>query len=142
MKTMLIAAGLMAAMLGTAPASATPLGGTAPGAAQQRGGQDTMSRGNRDQGREDADRSTNRTDRNGADWNRSERSGADWNRSDRSRSEWNRSDRRGREWNRSDRRGRDWNNGWRGNHYGWNNRRCHNERRHHRWVRVCGRNWR
>jgi hypothetical protein len=22
---------------------------------------------------------------------------------------------------------------------GWNNRRCHNVKRHHRWVRVCGR---
>lgn len=135
MKTFLIAAGLMAAMLGTAPAYAAPLAG----AAQQRGGQDTMTR-DRGQSREDADRSTNRTDRSGADWNRSDRSGADWNRSDRSRSEWNRSDRRGSDWNHGRRDGRQdrWNNG-RGHRYGWNARRCHNERRHHRWVRVCGR---
>ncbi len=32
--------------------------------------------------------------------------------------------------------------GWSNNNdrrWGWNNRRCHNVRRHHRWVRVCGR---
>jgi len=30
--------------------------------------------------------------------------------------------------------------GWdRGRHNGWGNRWCHNVRRHHRWVRVCGR---
>jgi len=27
-------------------------------------------------------------------------------------------------------------------HTGWGARRCHNVKRHHRWVRVCGRNWR
>lgn len=51
-----------------------------------------------------------------------------------------RDDRRGdRGWNgRGDRRG---DRGWRGNdrRYGWNARRCHNERRHGRWVRICRR---
>lgn len=127
MKTIWIAAGLMAAMLGTAPASAALAGGAPAAAAPQRNGQDNGNRGgwnNQDRG--------NRS----SDWNRGDRSGSDWNRSDRSRSEWNRSDRRGRDWNRSYRRGRDWNNGWRGNHYGWRNR-CHMVRRYHRWVRVC-----
>lgn len=53
-----------------------------------------------------------------------------------------RPERRGDRW-RGDRRWRD--NGRRnwgdnGRRRGWNNNRwCHNVRRHHRWVRVCGR---
>ncbi|HEX7850445.1 MAG TPA: hypothetical protein VF485_12005 [Sphingomonas sp.] len=62
----------------------------------------------------------------------------------------NRDNRDGRVDRRDDRRGDRWDNGRRGDRWnnrrgdrgGWNNRRCHNERRHGRWVRVCGRNWR
>ena len=32
-----------------------------------------------------------------------------------------------------------WNNNRGGNRWGGRNRWCHNVRRHHRWVRVCGR---
>jgi hypothetical protein len=98
MKTFLIAAGLMAAMFGGAPAAVAAPVGNAPGIeAPQRGDM----RGDR------------------------------------------RDDRRGDRWNngRGDRRGDRWNNR-RGNRWGWNGRRCHNERRHGRWIRVCGRNWR
>ena len=122
MKTIFIAAGVIAAIFGTAPIAA------APAAAQQRNGQTNTNRDMRDNDQMRGNRDTDRSDR----------SGSDWNRSDRNRSDWNRSDRRGRDWNRSDRRGRDWNNGWRGNHYGWRNR-CHMVRRHHRWVRDCRR---
>lgn len=97
MKTFLIAAGLMAAMFGGAPAAvAAPVSGYAPG----------------------IEAPQSRDDR--------------------------RDDRRGDRWNhgRDDRRGDRWNNR-RGDRGGWNNRRCHNERRHGRWIRVCGRrNWR
>jgi hypothetical protein len=98
MKTFLIAAGLMAAMFGGAPAAvAAPVSGYAPG----------------------IEAPQSRDDR--------------------------RDDRRGDRWDngrRDDRRGDRWDNR-RGNRWGWNNRRCHNERRHGRWVRVCGRrNWR
>ena len=97
MKTFLIAAGLMAAMFGGAPAAvAAPVSGYAPG----------------------IEAPQSRDDR--------------------------RDDRRGDRWDngrRDDRRGDRWDNR-RGNRWGGNNRRCHNERRHHRWVRVCGRNWR
>lgn len=91
MKTFLIAAGLMAAMLGAAPASAAPIAGNAPmmaaPAPQMRGDR-------RDERRWDR-REDRRDDRR---WDR-----------------------------RHDRR------------WGWNARRCHNVRRHHRWVRVCNR---
>lgn len=100
MKTFLIAAGLMAAMFGGAPAAvAAPVSGYVPGIEAPQ---------SRDDRRDDRDR---RGDR----WNNG------------------RDDRRGDRWN--NRRDRRW---------GWNNRRCHNERRHGRWIRVCGRgrNWR
>ena len=112
MKTIFIAAGVIAAIFGTAPIAA------APAAAQQRNGQTNTNRDMRDNDQMRGNRDTDRSDRSGSDWNRS--------------------DRRGRDWNRSDRRGRDWNNGWRGHHYGWRNR-CHMVRRHHRWVRDCRR---
>ena len=104
MKTFLIAAGLMAAMFGGAPAAvAAPVSGYAPGIEAPQ---------SRDDRRDDR-----RADR--------------------------RDDRRGDRWNgRGDRRGDRWDNR-RGNRWGWNGRRCHNERRHGRWIRVCGRrNWR
>lgn len=108
MKTFLIAAGLMAAMFGGAPAAvAAPGSGYAPGIEAPQ---------SRDDRRDD--RRDPRTD--------------------------NRDDRRGDRWNngrRDDRRGDRWDNR-RGNRWGWNGRRCHNERRHGRWIRVCGRNWR
>jgi hypothetical protein len=106
MKTFLIAAGLMATMLGVTPAVAAPVAGNAPGIeAPQSRGDVRDDRGDR--------RMDRRDDRRGDRWDN------------------------GRRDNRQDR----WNNG-RGNRWGWNSRRCHNERRHHRWVRVCGRNWR
>jgi hypothetical protein len=103
MKTFLIAAGLMAAMFGGAPAAvAAPVSGYAPGIEAPQ---------SRDDRRDDR-RMDRRDDRRGDRWN-------------------NRDHRRGDRWdNRRDRR------------WGWNNRRCHNERRHGRWIRVCGRNWR
>lgn len=99
MKTLLIAAGLMVAMIGGAPAAvAAPVGGSAPRVeAPQRDMRD---------GRRDDDR---RGDR------------------------WGRGDRRGDRWGGRGGRGDRW--GGRG---GWG-RRCHMERRHHRWIRVCGR---
>jgi hypothetical protein len=103
MKTFLIAAGLMAAMFGGAPAAvAAPVSGYAPGIEAPQ---------SRDDRRDDR-RMDRRDDRRGDRWN-------------------NRDHRRGDRWN--NRRDRRW---------GWNNRRCHNERRHGRWIRVCGRNWR
>ena len=110
MKTFLIAAGLMAAMFGGAPAAiAAPVSGYAPGIEAPQ---------TRDDRRDDRDRGDRGVDR--------------------------RDDRRGDRWDngrRGDRQDR-WNNG-RGNRWGWNNRRCHNERRHGRWVRICNRrNWR
>ena len=111
MKTFLIAAGLMAAMFGGAPAAvAAPVSGYAPGI------EAPQSRDDRRDDRRDG-RMDNRDDRRG--------------------------DRDGR-WDNGRRDGRQdrWNNG-RGNRWGWNARRCHNERRHGRWIRVCGRrNWR
>ena len=111
MKTFLIAAGLMTAMLGVTPAVAAPVAGNAPGI------EAPQSRGDLRDDRRD-DRGDRRMDR--------------------------RDDRRGDRWDNGRRDGPQdrWNNG-RGNRWGWNARRCHNERRHHRWVRVCGRgNWR
>jgi len=96
MKTFLIAAGVMAAMFGGAPAAvAAPVSGYVPGIEAPQSRDDRDHRGDR--------------------WNNG------------------RDDRRGDRWN--NRRDRRW---------GWNNRRCHNERRHGRWIRVCGRgrNWR
>ena len=92
MKSILIAAGMAAMLLGAAPAVAAPVAPAAGIEAPQDGR-----------------------------WN-----GRDDRRDDR---RWD--NRRGdRNWR--DRRG------WRGNdRRGWNNRRCENVRRHHRWVRVC-----
>jgi hypothetical protein len=118
MKTFLIAAGLMATMLGVTPAVAAPAAGNAPGieAPQSRGDWRDNRRDDRGMDRRD-DRGDRRMDR--------------------------RDDRRGDHWNNGRRDGRQdrWNNG-RGNRWGWNARRCHNERHHGHWVRVCGRNWR
>jgi hypothetical protein len=108
----------MATMLGVTPAVAAPVAGNAPGieAPQSRGDVRDDRRDDRGMDRRD-DRGDRRMDR--------------------------RDDRRGDRWDngRRDSRQDRWNNG-RGHHWGWNSRRCHNERRHHRWVRVCGRNWR
>ena len=108
MKTFLIAAGLMAAMFGGAPAAvAAPVSGYAPGI------EAPQSRDDRRDDRRDDSANDGRGDRRGDRWDR-----------------------------RDDRRGDRWDNR-RGNRWGWNNRRCHNERRHGRWIRVCGRrNWR
>ena len=119
MKTFLIAAGLMATMLGVTPAVAAPVAANAPGiqTPQSRGDARGDMRGDM-QGNMRGDQRDDRGDR----------------RMDR------RDDRRGDRWDngRRDNRQDRWNNG-RGHHWGWNSRRCHNERRHHRWVRVCGR---
>jgi hypothetical protein len=103
MKSILIAAGMAAMLLGAAPAVAAPVA-AAPGieAPQDRNWDGRDNRGYRDDAR---------VDRRGDRW-----------RGD--RNHW---------------RGRDHDRRWNGNRRWNSNRWCHNVRRHHRWVRVCGR---
>jgi hypothetical protein len=97
MKSLLIAAGMIAALFGAAPAMAAPVS-TAAAIEAPPPGQDVRS-DRRDR------RVVTRTSRT----------------------------------TRSTNRGPGWNNGRTDRRYGWNQKRCQNVRRHHRWVRVCTR---
>lgn len=111
MKTLLIAAGMAASMPFAAPALAAPApAGTTLSAPQDMGG------GMRDGRRDDRAKADRRGNGN--------------------RSEWSNNGRGDRNGNWSNNRGKRW---ARGNGWGRGGRWCHNVRRHHRWVRVCGR---